>query len=99
MNTISSISLSGMYASQTRVQASSHNIANLNTPNFTRQEVTQSTQAGGGTIADIVPASSIGNNMETDIVQQLDAKNVFTANLSAFKAKDNMLGSLLNIMA
>lgn len=99
MSTISSISLSGMNAAQTRLQASAHNIANFNTPDFTRQEVMQSTLAEGGTRADVVHAGSSGANLEADIVQQLLAKNSFMANLSAFKASNAALGSLLDTFA
>lgn len=99
MSTISSISLSGMNAAQTRLQASAHNIANFNTPDFTRQEVMQSTLAEGGTRADVVQAGSSGANLEADMVQQLLAKNSFMANLLTFKSSNSALGSLLDTFA
>jgi flagellar basal body rod protein FlgG len=98
MNVTSSISLSGMNAAQTRLQASAHNIANLETPGFSRQEVSQSTIAGGGTSVSV--SNSAGSaNLETDMVQQLQAKNSFLANLSVFKTHNAVLGTLLNISA
>lgn len=100
MNVVSSISLSGMNAAQTRLQVSAHNIANLNTQGFTRQEVTQSTADGGGTLATVrSSANGAGNSLETDMVQQLGAKNTYLANLSVFKANNAMLGTLLDISA
>jgi len=100
MNVVSSISLSGMNAAQTRLQVSAHNIANLNTQDFTRQEVTQSTATGGGTLATVrSSANGTGNSLETDMVQQLEAKNTYLANLSVFKANNAMLGTLLDISA
>lgn len=100
MNVVSSISLSGMNAAQTRLQVSAHNIANLNTQDFTRQEVAQSTASGGGTFAAVrSSASGVGNSLETDMVQQLQAKNTFLANLSVFRTSDAMLGTLLDISA
>lgn len=97
---ITSISLSGMNAAQTRLQASAHNVANLNTARFTRQEVSQSSTNGGGTLATVsTSASGSGNSLETDMVQQLQAKNAFLANLSIFKASNDMLGNLLDTTA
>ncbi len=100
MNVTSSIALSGMNAAQTQLQASAHNIANLETQNFTRQEVTQSSTVGGGTQVTVKSSgSSPGNNLEADMVQQLQSKNTYLANLSVFKSSNEMLGTLLNITA
>ena len=99
MNAISSIALSGMNAGQTRLQAAAHNVANLNTPGFQRQEVTQSALANGGTRAEIGRTDSTGSDLETDMVQQLQAKNSFLANLLVFKTSNAALGSLLDISA
>ena len=99
-SSLSGISLSGMNAAQTRLQASAHNIANLNTDGFTRQEVAQSSTNGGGTFTTISSSTSgPGNSLETDMVQQLQAKNDFLANLSVFKASNAMIGSLIDITA
>lgn len=89
-----------MNAAQTRLQASAHNIANLETPAFNRQEVAQNNQVGGGTYATV--SNSTGGNgaaLETDMVQQLQAKNSFLANLSVFKTSNAVLGTLLDIAA
>jgi flagellar hook protein FlgE len=99
MNVNSSVSLSGMNAAQMRLQATAHNIANLETQGFNRQEVTQSTQAAGGTSAMVANAAGSGSALETDMVQQLQAKNAFLANLSVFKTSNAVLGTLLNISA
>ena len=48
MNSISAMALSGMSAAQLGLQASAHNIANLNTVGFRRQQAVQSTNAAGG---------------------------------------------------
>ena len=95
---ITSISLSGMNAAQTRLQVSAHNIANLNTDGFTRQEVLQSPTTGGGTLA-TVSTSGQGSDLTTDMVQQLQAKNAFYANLSVFKSSNEMIGNLLDTTA
>ena len=53
MNSISSISSSGMAAAQTRLQTSAHNIANLQTEDFKRQQVEQTTQKMQGALLDV----------------------------------------------
>lgn len=99
MNIASSISLSGMQAAQSQLQASAHNLANLETQNFTRQEITQSTTPAGG-VQTAVQASSVpGSNPEADMVQQQQSKYTYLANLSVFKSNNDMLGTLLNISA
>jgi flagellar hook protein FlgE len=102
MNAISSISLSGMQAAQTRLDASAHNIANQQTEGFQPLEVQQSTQQGGGVSSQVERSSSssgAGPSLEDDVVAQLQAKNSFLANLNVFKTNDSMMGSLLNIRA
>lgn len=96
MATISNIALSGMNVAQTQLNASAHNIANLSTEGFKRQEVVQSEQAGGGVTASVTRASSEGAALETDIVSQLQAKNAFLANLAVFKTSNKMAGALLD---
>ncbi len=91
-------SLSGMNAAQTRLDVSAYNIANLSTQNFTRQAVTQSDSANGGASVSLTSSpTGTGNNLEADMVEQLQSKNTYLANLSVFKAKNDMMGALINI--
>lgn len=100
MNVSSAVSLSGMNAAQNRLQVSAHNIANLQTQGFNRQEVAQSTTAGGGTSTTVSQnTNGTGTELETDVVSQLQAKNAFLANLSVFKTRNETLGTLLDIKA
>jgi flagellar hook protein FlgE len=96
MASISSISLSGMQAAQTRLQASAHNIANAQTEGFHRQEVQQQEQAEGGTATSISRAASDQSALESDMVAQLEAKNSFLANLAVFRTSNKMLGTLFD---
>ncbi len=97
--TITSISLSGMNAAQTQLNAAAHNLANLGTEGFSRQEVTLTAQPQGGVAANVSTASQPGVSLETDVVAQLQAKNAFLANLAVFKTQDKMAGALLSINA
>ena len=99
MTSITAISLSGMNAAQTQLNASAHNIANLNTEGFSRQEVSLTARPEGGVTASVNTASQAGASLETDVVSQLQAKNAFLANLAVFKTQDKMAGALLNINA
>jgi flagellar hook protein FlgE len=86
-----------MNASQTALNASSHNIANMNTAAFRRQEVVQSAQREGGVSTSLATASFEGTSLEADVVAQLQAKNSFLANLAVFKTSDKMAGALLDL--
>ncbi len=99
MVSLSSIALSGMNAAQTQLQASAHNVANLNTEGFSRQEVKLTQQAEGGVSASLSTATRPGPALETDVVAQLQAKNAYLANLAVFKTQDKMAGALLNLDA
>lgn len=96
MNTTSSVALSGMQAAQTRLQASAHNVANLSTEGFRRQEGRQAARAEGGVNAAVERASMTGPALMRDVVEQLQAKNAFLANLAVFKTNDRLAGALLD---
>ncbi len=99
MSSVSLTALSGMRAAQTALDASAHNVANLNTEKFRRQEVTNKENANGGVAAQVRKASQEGAAPETDMVAQLQAKNAFLMNLSVFKTSDKMAGALLDATA
>ena len=96
MASITSIALSGMNAAQTQLNASAHNIANMNTAGFKRQEVTQTAQAQGGVGAAVNTSEVTGSAVLTDVVTQLQAKNAFIANLAVFKTQNKLAGALLD---
>ncbi len=95
MASISSIALSGMQAAQTTLNTSAHNVANLQTQGFRRQETVQTEQAGAGVQTHITRASTEGADLAADVVAQLQAKNAFLANLRVFKTGAEMAGTLL----
>lgn len=99
MTSLSAIALSGLSAAQTALQASSHNIANLGTANFQRQGVSTSTQSGGGTMASVFTEPEVGHNEAADMVGLLEARHAFAANLAVFKTGDQMMGTLLHMVA
>jgi flagellar hook protein FlgE len=95
-----SIATSGMNAAQLGLQASAHNIANLSTEGFRREEVVQTEAANrAGVEASLTRAAEPGSSMETDLVGLLQSKNAFLANLAVFRTSDRMHGALLDIAA
>ena len=96
MNSLSSIALSGMQAAQADLQASAHNVANLQTEGFHRQETVQSERPGGGVDTDMRRATQEGAALESDVVAQLQAKHAFLANLAVFRTTDRMAGVWLD---
>ena len=77
--------------------SSAHNLANLPTAGFRREQAVMASAVGGGVTASPTRVPQQGNAVETDIVSQLIAKNQFLANLAVFKTNDQMLGSLLDL--
>ncbi|MGA0609433.1 flagellar basal body rod protein [Caldimonas sp. KR1-144] len=99
MQSVLAIARTGMSAAQSSLGSSAHNIANLGTNGFRREQVLQVEQAEGGVATSRYQASQPGNELERDVVGQLAAKNAFLANLAVFRTADAMAGSLLSIRA
>jgi len=96
--------LSGMRAAQLRLDSSAHNVANVQTPDFQRQVVTQTARPGHGgvqarvereTATPAAGADGFGRLAE-DLVQQRMSLYSFEANLRTVQAHDRMMGTLLN---
>lgn len=96
MSSVSSTSLAGMGVAQDRLSASAHNVANLGTEGFRRQQVVATASAPAGVTASVATAAEPGASLESDVVEQLGARNAFLANLAVFKTHDRMLGALLD---
>ncbi len=93
------LALSGMNASQTRLDAAAHNVANVQTEPFRREQVVQQTQPSGGVSTSLKRASNEGSALETDLVDQLQASSNYLANLAVFRTSDRMMGALLDMTA
>ena len=96
---IASIALSGLNAAQVGLRSSGHNIANLGTRDFRREQVLQADAVAGGTTTRLTRAEQTGHALEADLVGQLQARNAFLANLAVFKTADRMSEALLDIRA
>lgn len=100
MASISSIGTSGMQAAQLRLDASAHNVANMNTPRFQRQVVDQqATPGGAGVTGSVRRSQEEGVALEQEAVEQMSATYAFKASLQVVKTQDQMMGSLLDVKA
>jgi flagellar hook protein FlgE len=99
MNSLTSISRSGLTAAVMRLDAAGNNIANAQTPGYHRQFVLQEEQGGGGVAVSVGREAVEGENLAEDLVQQMVASYSFKANLGVIRTQDAMLGSLLDTTA
>lgn len=99
--------LSGTRAAQLRLDSSAHNVANVQTPDFRRQVVTQTARPGqGGVDAQVdreavtqAPTADGFGRLAEDLVGQRLSLYSFEANLRTVQAHDRMLGTLLDTQA
>ncbi len=100
MSSLASIASSGLQAAQLRLDASAHNVANMNTPNFRRSVVSQATRPDqSGVDASVQRAPDTGVALEQEVVDQMSATYAFKASVQLLRAQDSTLGSLLNVKA
>ena len=99
MASIASIALSGMNTAALGLRVSAHNVANVSTEPFTRQELVRSEQAAGGVGAVVRNAAQGGSDLARDMVSQLELSYQFKANVLSIKAEDERLGTLLDLRA
>jgi hypothetical protein len=101
------IGTSGMRAAQVQLDTSAHNVANVQTPGFQRQQVQQATQPAAGGVSARVgqePASLAQgldgfNRLAGDLLAQRVSLYSFAANLRTVQTQDAMLGTLLDVRA
>lgn len=102
-----STGLSGMRAAQLRLDTSAHNVANVLTPGFQRQQVAQTAQPGSGGVmaqvgrepATLAQGADGFDRLAEDMVEQRMSLYSFAANLRTVQTQDAMLGALLDVRA
>lgn len=99
MSSVASIGLSGLNAASLRLSSAAHNVANLQTPEFRRQQVLQQAQPEGGVQAQVTRAAQPGAALAEDVVMQIEASAAYRANLGVIKTEHEMLGRLLDLKA
>lgn len=100
MQSVSSIALSGISAASMQMGAAAHNIANMETPHFRRQQVAQAAEAALGGVTTSLNFSGVeGDALANDLVQHKAASYQYIANLRVIRTQDRMMGSLLDMQA
>ncbi len=105
--------LSGLKAAEKRMQASAHNTANVNTDGFKKKVVKNSSVPGGGVESSVsvndshgIPVRDPGTgeikegsnvDLAEETVNRISASGTAKANTNSIKARDEMLGNILDI--
>ena len=98
---VSSVALSGIRAAIDRIQASSHNVANLSTEGFRPVKVTQVEEgASGGTRVRVEQAAQ---PEPVDVVDEIVSANVASiqarASMRVLETDLDLMGSLIDTLA
>lgn len=94
-----SIGLSGLAASKTQLSITGHNITNVNTPGYSRQDATQATRSpqfsGAGYIGSGTTLVEVRRSYSEFLTSQLRSSTSLSADVEAYKSQINQLDSLL----
>jgi flagellar basal body rod protein FlgC len=99
MSSIAGIAASGLRAASLGMQAAAHNVANLATPDATRQGVALSAMPDGGVQARPVEAARDPAAPLEDVAAMLGYRALAGASVFVLKVADQTLGSLLDVRA
>lgn len=99
MSDLLSIGLSGLSASKTQLSITGHNITNVNTPGYSRQDATQATRSpqfsGAGYIGSGTTLVEIRRTYSEFLTNQLRSSTSLSSDVEAYKSQINQLDSLL----
>jgi len=99
MSITSTTALSGVQAARLHLDSAAHNIANIDTPDFRRQQTLQQTLEPAGVQTSVTQSDTTGSALETDRVEQMAASYSFQANLGVIQTEDRMMGKLIDLKA
>lgn len=94
-----SIGLSGLSATKTTLSVTGHNIANVNTPGYSRQDTTQATRtpqfSGAGYIGSGTTLTDIRRTYSEFLTSQLRSSTSLNADVKSYLSQISQLDSLL----
>lgn len=99
MSITSTTALSGVQAARLHLDSAAHNIANIDTPDFRRQQTLQQTLEPAGVQTSATQSDTTGSALETDRVEQMAASYSFQANLGVIQTENRMMGKLIDLKA
>lgn len=93
------IGLSGLAASKTQLSVTGHNITNVNTPGYSRQDATQATRnpqfSGAGYIGSGTTLVDVRRTYSEFLTSQLRSSTALASDVAAYKSQIDQLDSLL----
>ncbi|MBD3814448.1 MAG: flagellar hook-associated protein FlgK, partial [Betaproteobacteria bacterium] len=93
------IGLSGLSASKTQLSITGHNVTNVNTPGYTRQDATQATRtpqfSGAGYIGSGTSLVEVRRSYSEFLTAQLRNSTSLSGDVEAYKSQIDQLDSLL----
>jgi len=94
-----SIGLSGLSASKTQLSITGHNITNVNTPGYSRQDASQATRSpqfsGAGYIGSGTSLVDVRRSYSEFLTSQLRSSTSLNSDVEAYKSQIDQLDSLL----
>ena len=91
--------ISAIRAGYVRMAAAAHNIANISTAQAHAQRVRVTEQANLAGVSARVETGSEAPNLIDATVEQMSAKNYVRANIQTLKVQNEMIGSLIDMIA
>lgn len=92
-----SSNINAMRAASFEVATSAHNVANISTPDFKSIEVARTEGLNGPQIS--TSRSDRGTELTEEVVKQMRSTYDFKANAKAIQFQDEMVGTVINMMA
>ena len=93
------IGLSGLSASKSQLSVTGHNISNVNTPGFSRQDASQATRtpqfSGAGYVGSGTTLVEIRRSYSEFLTSQLRSSTSLSSDVEAYKSQIDQLDSLL----
>lgn len=93
---VSVIALSGAHAASLRLDTAAHNVANVDTPDFRRQQTLQRTLEPAGVATSVTQSDTTGSALERDLIDQQAASYEYMAALGVIRTETQMMGRLLD---
>ena len=99
MGSLLSIGISALNAAQAGLLTTSHNISNVNTPNYSRQQVVQTTNTpqftGGGFLGQGVHVETVRRIYSDSLQQQVQQANAGSSQLNSYYTQIQQIDNLL----
>ena len=92
-----SANINAMQASSFEMATSAHNVANVSTPDFKTIEVQRRESLSGPEVS--TSRSDHGTDITEEMLKQMRSSYDFKANAKVIQFQDEMIGTLVNMMA